>query len=210
MARLTPPIGAVGLYELTQPWLASTTKVYTNKAIRSFADLRVKNIDPYTLAYKPYGSTQAQATEDEAAGACIISLFADDGEVIYVPDTKIVSYPNQGNWHYRHLILSLDLGLIPDNLSLDWAQAKVVEELQGIVGIKPIVKLHEGVLRNSVTQAEHDRLEAARAALKVNQVTTLAQLVIARQQLADLTQRYQELETYVTQNNLVLPSTTTK
>jgi len=185
MARLTPPIGAVGLYELTQPWLAASTKVYTNKAIRSFEDARVKNIDPYTLAYKPYGATEAQATEDETAGACIVSLFADDGEVIYVPDTKIVSYPNMGSWHYRRLVLSVDLGLVPDNLSLDWMQAKVIEEVQGIIGITPIVKLHEGVLRTGVSSTEHDRLEAARAAKKVNQVTTKAQLVIAQQQLAD-------------------------
>ena len=203
MARRTPPIGCVGRYELVQPWVASTAKVYTCKAIRTFQDLRVKNIDPYTYAYKPYGAEKTLVDNDEREGACIVTLIADDGETIYVPDTQIVSYPNMGDYHYRRAILSIDLGAIPDNLSLDWLIAKIKEETTGIVGIDPQVKLHESEIRDAMTPEAHERAEAARAAARQNQVTTKAQLEIAKTQLSDLTLRYRELEKYVTDNDLL-------
>lgn len=205
MTRRTPPPECVGRYELVEPWLASSAKVYTCKAVRSFQDLRVKNLDPYTYAYKPFGADKALAQADESEGAYIVTLIADDGETIYVPDTRIVSYPNMGDYHYRRTVLSVDLGAIPDNISLDWLIAKIKEETTGIVGIDPTVKIHETEIRDAMTPEAHERAEAARMANKQNQVTTKAKLEIANTQLADLTQRYRELEKYVTDNALVKP-----
>lgn len=207
MAKITPPLGTVGRYELQQPWIAQSSKVYTCKAVRSFQDLRLKNINPYEYAYKPYGATEAQASADEAAGAFIVTIVADDGEAVYVPDTRIVSYPNMGDYHYRRLVISVDLGAVPDNLSLEWLMAKIAEETSGIVGINPVVRLNETEMRDVVTPEEHQRLEAARQYNLVNQTTTKAKLVIAENELADLTQKYRELEKYVTQQDLLPPTT---
>lgn len=206
MTRRTPPMDCVGRYELQDPWIALPTKVYTCKAIRSFQDLRVKNINPYVLAYKPYGSTELAMTEDEKAGACIVSLFSDDGEVIYVPDTRIVSYPNMGDHHYRHMVLSISLGSIHDNISLDWLMAKISEDVTQAIGIDPTIKLHESPVRDVITPEQHERLEAARADKKTHQVTYKAQLEIEKAKVADLSQKYRELEKIVVENNLIKPS----
>lgn len=201
--RRTPPMDCFGVYELVEPWFAAPTKCYYTRAIRKFTDLRVKNIDPFKLAYEPYGSTAEACAADEVDGACIISLFAEDGEVIYVPDTKIVSYPNMGNYVYRHIVLSISLGALPDGVSLDWLKTKISEDCYEISGVSSKIQVAEAPVTGTISDTDHERMEAARRAAKKSQVTTAAQLAIAKAQLAEMTQKYNDLEKVVMANGLV-------
>lgn len=207
--RHTPPMECFGIFLLEDPWLADPAKCYRVRAIRNFNDLRAKNILPYELAYKPYGATQALADEDEANDVCIVSLFAEDGTVIYVPDSRIVSYPNMGNHVYRHVVLSISLSAIPDGLSLEWLKTKLAEDVTEIVGVSSTVIAAEAPVTDTVSEENHQRMEAARTGAKKAQVTTAAQLAIAKNQLSSLTQKYKDLEAVVLKNDLIKASTTT-
>lgn len=203
MARRTPPLNTTGRYELTTPWLALSTKIYTCKAIRTFEDLRVKSIDPFKYAYEPYGATDAVYQSDIQEKAAIITLMAADGEVIYVPDTQIVSYPNMGDYHYRHLVLSISLGAVPDSLSVEWLSEQITEITQLTVGVTPTVKVHEALVRDAVTPLEHEQIQAARAAAIQNTVTYKAQL---QQALNVMNQQALQLAAYeqlLRDNNLL-------
>ena len=201
--RHIPPMDCFGIYDVAEPWVVSKAKCYTTRAIRQFNDLRVKNINPYELAYKPYGATEDLCTADEADGACIISLFAEDGEVIYVPDTRIISYPNMGNYVYRHIVLAVSLGALPDGISLDWLKTKIQEDCTQIAGVSSTVHITEAPVTGSVSEADNQRIEAARLAAKTNQVTTVAQLAIAKNQLAEMTQKYNDLVLVEIAKNLI-------
>jgi hypothetical protein len=176
MPRRTPPLNTVGRYELNTPWLAQTTKVYTCKAIRTFDDLRARSIDPFKFAYQPYGATDSVYQSDLTERAAIVTLMSADGEIIYVPDTQIVSYPNMGDYHYRHLVLSVSLGAVPDSLSLEWLMEQISETTRLTVGITPAVNLHEALVRDAIDPVEHEQIQAARAAAITNTVTYKAQV----------------------------------
>ena len=194
MVRNTPPPLTMGRYELQDPWIAKSTKVYTCHAIRTFKDLYVRNIDPFKLAYAPVGAAATLREEDEAAGAAIITLIADDGETIYVPDTRIVSYPNQGFHVYRNFVLSFATGPLPEGVSLDWLMTKVGEECHAVLGVTPSVKVHSSPVRDAITPDEHQRIEAARAAGKTEQVTYKARYEKVLNDYTDLVEKYRQLE----------------
>lgn len=194
MTRNTPPLGTMGRYELQDPWIAKSTKVYTCHAARTFRDLYVQGDDPDKLVYKPVGAGQALRAEDEAAGARIVTLIADDGETIYVPDTRIVSFPNQGFYVYRNFVLSFSTGPLPEGVSLDWLKTKVAEDVTEVLGVTPTVMVHSAPVRDAITPDEHQRIEAARAQAKTEQVTYKARYEQTNSQLQDLTEKYRQLE----------------
>lgn len=176
--RRTPSLEATGTYVLRDPWVAQSTTIYICKAIRKFTDLEVLGKNVFKEYYEPKGLTQAQFQEDSRAGAALITLMAESGsEVIYVPDTYIDSYPNMGDYHYRHMVLSASLGPVPDHLSLEWAREQVREILASTLGLDAEVLLHEGAVRTPISPTEHDRIEAARLAKVKNQTTWKAQFV---------------------------------
>lgn len=194
MTRRTPPQGTMGRYELQDPWIALSTKVYTCHAIRSFKDLYVRGVDPFKLAYQPVGATTTHREEDEAAGASIITLLADDGQAIYVPDTRIVSFPDQGFHVYRNFVLSFSTGPLPEGVSFDWLTTKVGEEVTAVLGLTPTVRVHTSPVRDAITPDDHQRIEAARAAARVQQVTYKARYEQAQTKLDELTEKYRQLE----------------
>lgn len=204
MPRLTPQVDIVGRFELNVPWVANNGKIYTCKAVRSFQDVINQGDDPYKLAYAPVGATEAMMAEDKAASAAIITLIADDGEVIYVPDTYILSYPNMGDHHYRHVVLSLSLKAIPDGLALDHLLVRIAEVTAEAIGVVVEVKTHQAVTRDAVSPEEHERLSAARAALRKNLPTSAAQLVKLTNEYNDLAERHAALEKYVLDHGIVV------
>lgn len=194
MVRKTPPQGTVGRYELQDPWIAKSSRVYTCHAIRSFKDLYVRGTDPFKLAYQSVGATAAMREEDEAAGASIITLLGDDGEAIYVPDTRIISFPDQGFHVYRNFVVSFSTGPLPENVSFDWLMTKLAEETTAVLGLSPIVRVHTSPVRDAITPEEHERIEASRAVARIEQVTYKARYEKAQSQLEDITEKYRQLE----------------
>jgi len=184
--RRTPPVGTVGTYSLTQPWIADATKVYECKAVRLFADLEIRGLDIFSLVYDPVGSTTEQMELDRAAGAAIVSLFTEDGTVIYVPDTQIESYPNMGDYNYRHVVCSISLGAIPDSLNLEWLLEELGEQVVNTIGVDAVINIHEAPLTKSVDREEHDRIETARLAKITNQTTYKAQCIKLQTQVTAL------------------------
>lgn len=194
MIRRTPPQDTMGRYELQDPWIASSKKVYTCHAIRSFRDLYVRGVDPFKLAYQPVGATASLREEDEAAGASIITLLADDGEAIYVPDTRIVSFPDQGFHVYRNFVVSYSTGPLPEGVSFDWLTTKIAEEVTAVLGLTPTVRVHTSPVRDAITPDEHQRIEAARAAARTEQVTYKARYEKAQSELEEMTEKYRQLQ----------------
>lgn len=180
MALKTPPLHARGLYQLAAPWSLTAGKVYECVAIRDFADFVEKGRDPFTLYYNPRGLSQAVYEADKAAGANIITLVCDDEPVIYVPDTYILAYPNMGNVAYNNVVLSINLGAVPDFLDLEFLKDQIVGVVTDVIGVTGEVKEHIAPSTGVVTQEEHDVAEVARQAAIANRTTDRAKLIEAQ------------------------------
>lgn len=185
MSRLTPAIGASGIYELTSPYAVRPATTYTCKAIRSFDDIYRLNEDVFKLYYEPYGLSQAQFDADAAEGAVIVTLMAneigleispsDPKTIVYVPDTYITKFPDGDVVPYSHVVLSASLGALPDYLDVTDTMNDIGNIISEKVGVTPTVNIHKASLSNVMNSADHEAAEVARQAAVTNRNTIYTQ-----------------------------------
>lgn len=169
--KITPPIGATGLFQLALPWTADASKAYTVGALRSFAELIKNDIDPVELVYTPAGLSRSVYEEDAALGAVIVTLLNGSSDPIHVPDTYILSYPNMAVVPYSWLVVSASLGDLPDTEDFSLLQQAVATAVSDYIGVEPAVTIHRAQTQSSVTQEQHVQKTAARNAAIKNRVT---------------------------------------
>ena len=202
--RRTPQLGARGIYQIRHPYTVSTSKIYTCYAIRSFKDIYEVNQDVFTEYYLPVGLSLSDFQNDEQLGAAIITLMSEDNHVIYVPDTYIEAYPEMGLVNYHRLVLSVDLGALPEYVNLDFLKDSIHGIVNQIVGVDSTVNLNNVPYAGAVSPDDHQTLEAARLT-NIQLMQTDRAKYIEQKRLTDaLQQRIQTLETIITDNNLLL------
>lgn len=202
MAR--PPIYARGLYELDSPWTADASTVYVCNSIRSFDDLLERNIDPFTAYYEPKGLTRSVYEQDADAATTIVTLISEDeSEVIYVPDSYIRSFPDQGEIPYHHVVMSVDFGALPEYLGLDFMKQQLATAASEVLGTSANVELHIAPSTGVVTPDEHNTLEAARQANISRTQTDQARLLECQEQTQALVARIRDLESFIDSKGLI-------
>lgn len=159
--KITPQLNSKGLFEVRQPFQIKTTMVYEVIAIREFPDLWSEHIDIFEKYYEPEGLTQEDYQRDVKLNAAIVSLKCIDG-IIYVPDTYIVSYPNLNVADYKHIVLGISLGPIPNNHNLTGLVKDIEELVSTFLGVKPKVTTHVAPMRDALTTSEAKQLEKIR------------------------------------------------
>ena len=199
----TPPLYAKGTYSLTSPYTLPSSQSYTCVAIRSFRDLLKLHIDVVKAYYTPVGLGEAEYKNDTDVAAAIITLLGDDGQVVYVPDTYISSYPGLSGYDYKHMVLSVSLGTVWDQLPLDDVKEKIAETVKTALGVEATVYDHVAPSTNSVTQTEHERIETARRAAIRNQKTLTAQILELKASYAALQEQYTALETLAMEKGII-------
>lgn len=197
MAKIPLTVGIAGKFELKAPWSVPIDKIYTVQAIRRFVDLRRNAIDPFGLAYEPVGGTQQHLQQDEAELASIVTLISQQGDVYYVPDTRITNFPNTGDYVYKHFVLSVSLGALPANYSTAAVEADIRNAVIATTGIATTrVQTHEGPVLGGVTAEQHRIATQEREAAIVVQETIANQLIAERErtrQLVEVNKQYEKI-----------------
>lgn len=200
---MTPPLYAKGTYSLTSPYVLPGAQSYTCVAIRSFRDLLKLNIDIVKAYYTPVGLGETEYSNDTDVAAAIITLLGDDGQVVYVPDTYISSYPDLSGYDYKHMVLSVSLGTVWDQLPLDDVIEKIEETVKTALGVEATVYEHVAPSSNAISQTEHERIETARRAAIRNQKTLTAQLLELKASHTALQEQYTALETLAIEKGII-------
>lgn len=165
-----PTIYTVGKFVLKKPFLTRDDVTYSVSALREFSDLYIKGVDVYSEFYKPYGLTDGAVINgntfnfsvEAKLNPIIVTLEGSDDTVLYVPSTYIESYPIAGDVPYSRLVLSADLGSLPDEVPLDSILQDVQELIQAKFGVTPEVKVSRGYTNRQPTMDEHLILEQSR------------------------------------------------
>ncbi|QXO09654.1 hypothetical protein pEaSNUABM11_00230 [Erwinia phage pEa_SNUABM_11] len=192
MARipLTPPINTEGVFKINNPFVLSQDVMFRVDAISNFTDLQRRNIDPYATYYQPAGVSNSDYLDDANAGASIITFKSNDGQVVYIPDTYIETYPGAAGVSYVRNVLVWDCGPVPDYVDIAALNADAQAVLEKGLGVtingQVTTLAYEGV----ISDEDHVRMEAERKA-KIRETTPLSE------QVADLTARNTELQTLV-------------
>lgn len=192
----TPPLNATGTYELIQPWVAKPTHIYSCIAIRRFDELLIEHEDIYDKYYRPMGLVPSTYESDLSAGASLITLISDKGEVIDVPDTFIKSFPDMNLSDYKRIILSMDLGALPGFFDVAHVRSKITQVTEAALGRAPIVNLHSAPLRNPLSKEKADQAEKVRASSIADKQSTQATLANWEKQRTDLNLSITRLTNY--------------
>lgn len=205
--KMTPTVGARGSYQLKTPFTLTDGKVYVCEAVRSFGDLYQKNIDVFTQYYEPRGLTREKFNQDKEANANIVTLVLDDPsqnrEVIYVPDTYILSFPSLGGVRYNRVVMSVDFSLLPESLDLSTVKERLGVVGSEVIGKVPDVNLHLAPYSGNITESEHEALEASRLDNITYQDTDHAKYLKERQKNQELYERIKTLEQILIDNGLL-------
>lgn len=194
MARNTPAPGLKGPFLLRAPFETAADLEYTVTAVRSFAEIRARNSDPFLLVYDPVKLTDADMQADIAEGAAIVVLATRTGELTYVPDTYITSYPYMGSIPYSHLIVSASLGMVSDDTDITLVQQVVASAISDFIGIEPTVFVTRGEVNDAITEERHIQLTISRQAAIKNRETDRAVALRLTTELAAANQRIAEQE----------------
>lgn len=201
--KRTPPIDRYGRYQLRNPWSADPGKVYICEAIRSYPDCEERGLDVLNDIYIANGLTESEYNDDLAVDPNIITIMADDGETIYVPDTYVASYPNMADITYSHVVLSASIGPLPDYVPLAVLQSKISSLCSDVIGQAPEVNINKAPHAGAITPDQHEGMEAARTAAITIRETDHTLLMQARTELQAKDQIIEDLTQILEDNGLV-------
>lgn len=203
MAGVTPPLLTRGRYTLVTPFTALPTTLYTCAAIRTMPECQIHGEDVLNDIYIKAGLTKADFDRDSKAGSKIVTLLSEDSVPIYVPDSYIESYPNYDAVPYSHTVLSIDLGALPDFVSLANLQLEISALTSDVVGKESKVTVHRGASTGLVTPEQHEVAEVARVAAIKRRTTYRAENVRLEREKAALIEQNQVLMDLLKANNLM-------
>jgi hypothetical protein len=199
MARKTPPLHAKGVYTLRTPWSSIGDTLYECIAIRSIDDFVERGENVYNRFYAPKGLTQTEYNDDVAQGVHIVTLQSTTSVTIFVPDTYIDAFPDLTSVAYKRIVLSLELGPLPDTVDLAHLKASVGAVASDITGVEAVVIEHVAPYAGVISADQHALNEASRLAAISNRTTDRARVVQQQVVIDAQTARIQALEQLVRQ-----------
>lgn len=203
--RMTPPLEVSGRFEARAPFdtVVQLGVFYTCIAVRLFKDCEAQGEEVFDDYYSALGLTTADYQQDEGVGAAIVTLSTPDGDVVYIPDTYIASYPQMGAARYHHVVLAVSLGPIPETVQLDNLIANLTEMVSDVIGVENKVQIAAAPSTGTITDEEHEAMETARLARIQNRTTTRSELLRTQNKVAVLEERIVVYEQILRNNGLM-------
>lgn len=198
-------VGTRGVYTLTTPFdtLLQANVQYTCIGIRKLADIVGSGSDPFADYYATHNLAQDVYEGHVGSGVAIISLQSPSGDIVYVPDVYVSGMPRLGGVPYTNLVLGLDIGALPDTVSLAALNQRLIDTVAEYIG-KTVAEVK--VFANSDpfvhTLDDHNTAEAARQVLITKTATDYSRLIAVTAQRDAYAAKVTELENFIIYLNL--------
>jgi len=205
---IQPSIGSSGVIKLKEPFagLCAENVPYEVISLQTLEATAGTGQDPYALYYEPFEIPLEKYREDLANKVCIVTFRASDGEPVQVPNSYLESLPVATGVPYGTMFVTVNLGALPQDLSLSYFMSKVGELAHDLLGIQtPQVRAMLASRLTSISIEDSAAIEAARRAVMENIVTDGAKLRVALEDLHALQMKYSDLEAFVLANQLPTP-----
>jgi hypothetical protein len=202
MATYIPQIGASGLYNLSTPF---NTRLRANVpyeciAVRKLADILITNEDAEKIFYLDQELTNVEYLRDVADGVSIVTLQSKSGDLVYVPSSYILSYPNIGGVVYAPMMLGVTLGNIPLNLNLGFIKDKIAADIAELLGVEATVEAVVIGDETIVSDTNHASIQSARQNAIGIIETDYAKYLRAAAQRDTAYAKIQQLENFIRTN----------
>jgi hypothetical protein len=204
MASFIPQVGVKGVWTLLTPFQSLLTPniAYKCLAIRSLQDIIAGGGDPQTLYYTPNNLSSQVYQTDLANGVNILTLQNDSGITVYVPDSYLTTFPDIGGVPYNVVVLTINLGAIPESTDLTYLNSKISDAVQDNLGVSatiiPVVASATTIVSNDADAT----FQAARQTAIANNQTDNARYLAVNALLQSAVQQIEMLEAYIVSLNL--------
>lgn len=198
MSFKTPAIGMSGVYQVEPPWTLLPGKVYRCSGHRTFEQYIVSGEDPVEKVYAPVGLTEVEYLADSTlAGILVVTLVTEDGDTLSLPNKYIIDYPESAIVPHSWYVLTLSLGMLPDDYNLQRIEAAAKEAVSDYIGVEPNVFVVKKKIADVVTEAMAQQLYAIRQAAIRNRNSTYADKRYLEQQILELRAQNSDLITII-------------
>ena len=203
MILITPILGTTGIWKLNSPFsaLLQTNSIYTLIAIRKLSELIALGNDPETDYYIANNLIHDVYLADVSNGVLILSLQNETGNIVFVPNSFLKSYPDINGVPYRVLALTANIGAIPDSLSLSNVLSKIRDDILELIGINAIVNIVAISPTTLLNSGDAAAVEAARQAKIGTNLTDYTRYIQVSAELANARQKISMLEAYIFANS---------
>lgn len=160
---LTPIIGSRGKYTLKAPWEIDPNLIYRCERVSSLTDFKLTmEIDILKEIYIDKGLTELDYQYAIKNNIKIITLKSGSKHRIDVPDNYMMSFPDQGFVPYQQSIISVNLGLLPEDISLATTVEEIKELITGLLNINVEPQIHKYEAKKFIDWATHVEMEDTR------------------------------------------------
>lgn len=202
--KRTPSINLKGRYTFISPFVTNASFQYTCIAIRSFQDVIERDGEEvFATYYDPVGISDTDYFTDVGLKANIITLLRSDNTFLYIPDTYIESYPAMDSITYKHVVMGISMGPIPDYVNLDALKDLIQGNVSDIIGVAGEVVTTVAPHTGSISPVEHESLEVTRTAAITLRETLYSENYVLQSRLNDALARIALLEQILIDNNLI-------
>lgn len=196
------PIGTTGLWNINAPFndALQVGVPYTLVSIRLLSEIIAADGDPENDYYTANGISSSIYEEDIINNVAILSLQNDNGTILHIPSSFFASYPDIGGVPYRVMALTINIGAIPDTMSLVNIMVKIQSDVLETLGIDAIVK---PIALSPITMLNSNdalAVETARVAKVSTALTDYTKYLKVSADLASARQKISLLEQYIKQN----------
>lgn len=203
MANLIPPIEAKGRFSVKAPFQLNEGTIYRCTALRRFSDIENQGVRIHETYYEPVDLSPTDVENDRREGAYIVTLESDGKAPVYIPTTYITGYPDGAYRNYQRVVISAEIGPMPDYIDLSFMEASLKTLVSDTIGVEPRVALGVAPMTTQVTPEDHELREVARVNAIKNRTTDHAKLLAERQKNQRLESRVAILEQILRQNDLI-------
>jgi hypothetical protein len=154
-------LGSYGLFTALSPF-AITQVNYQVTQLNLISALVSNGVDVFNSFYAPAGLLQAQFTTDLTNGAAIVTLESENGPTVNIPSSYLSTSPVEPAVAYHGAILFVDLGDLPDAVSLDQLTSDITVMAEGALGVTATVTTAVKPAKKLYSYAESLVLEAER------------------------------------------------
>lgn len=194
-----PPIGSEIQLTLKEPFYSyinnilnrdSSSVKFTISSTTTLQDFVTHDLnDAFTTIYQPVGLTTEEYLADLEANVYIVGIYVKIGILdayFRVPVSYITSFSSIGSIRYVGKKISINLGLVYENLDIEMHLNDIADFIESRLGITPTITIEETDSSELVDDATHQNRET----LRTNSITVNKTLYT---QLEELNLKYTDI-----------------
>lgn len=201
--KLTAALGMRGTFDVKLPFKIPYDETYEIISIRTVNSMLSQGIDVYQQVYLPVDIMRSEYEIDLRQDPKIVEIVSEGGAVYMIPDIYITSLPETNVPPYHRVVISVDMGVLPESLDLSILRSEMGQVASGLLGVAADARIHQMPHRGVITKEDHRTMEEMRSSNITERRTSYTRNIDLMRKVRLMSDHIQQLETLLRDNNLI-------